>query len=967
MIKVLLTILVLIPSVLHARLGGKLLIDSMIAALPRAKEDTNKVLLLNKISFVFQNINPDQGVAYGTRGLQLASNLKWDKGIAFAANAIGVNYLNKADYDRALQYITRSLAINEAREDKKAIAANLGNIANIYQVRGDLPNALECQFKTLKIAEALNNGALIASCLMNIGGIYHDLGSIGKALEYDGKALKKFEDINDRVGVAKCLSNLGTCYYTLQDYNKALEYDFKSEALSDEIGDKFTAQIVTGNIGDIYGNLKKYDLALAYYARAMKISEELGDKEGVATAMGGTGHIYLEMVVNSAAPGPSATLDNAIAFLIKSKAVAAEISNLKLMIEINKSLSEAYRLAGRYKHALESYEGYMKLKDSIYSTNNKLKIANLSTQRETDLKNKQIEINALTAKSKRAEQVLYICSIGLLLVVIIIVLRNYRAQKEVNDRLGEEKLKTNSLMGELQQMLRQKDELAMRLEMAADMKSKFLGNISHELRTPVTLLTGMLQLMNEKNGKDRAYNDDQMSVAYNNSRRLQYMLNELLDVTRLEHSKAVVHSEVKEIAPVLKRIVLTFSGLATKDGLILEYADDAPRACAAIDEDKFEKTINNLIFNAIKFNEKGGYIKVLVQLAADRKHLEISVANSGKGIVAGDMERIFERYYQGSGNGANAGGLGIGLALVKEFTLLQGGDVHVTSRPGAGTQFTLRFPLAAETEINKDESDGMAELPACDWEYFAQRQKVLVVEDNAEMRYYLQEILADKVLLVTASNGAEALQWLECNTPDLIISDIMMPEMDGQELIRRIKLNEQFNKIPVITLTALAGMQNQLIMLRMGIDDYIVKPFNASELNVRVYNMLRNNNERKAYIALPAEQEVEDVDNIEADDFRARVTEFVLLRLKSNNVSVHDLDGELTMSERQLYRLAKSLTGCTPAQLVKEVRLQKAYELLTGGGINKIDDLARRVGFENTGYFSRQFLERFGKRPTEFL
>jgi signal transduction histidine kinase/DNA-binding response OmpR family regulator len=967
MIKVLLTILVLIPSVLHARLRGKLLIDSLIAALPRAKEDTNKVLLLNKISFVYQNINPDQGVAYGTRGLQMATDLKWDKGIAFAANAIGVNYLNKADYDKAIQYITRSLAINEGREDKKAVAANLGNIANIYQARGDLPNALECQFKTLRIAEALNNGALTASCLMNIGGIYNDLGSIDKALEYDGRALKKFEDINDRVGVAKCFSNLGACYYSLQEYNKALEYDFRSVALSDEIGDKFTAQIVTGNIGDIYGNLGKYDQALEYYARAMKISEELGDKEGVATAMGGTGHMYLEMAVNSAAPGPSTNLDNAIAFLTKGKAVAVEISNLKLLIEINKSLSEAYRLAGRYKDALESYEGYMKLKDSIFSTNNKLKIANLSTQRETDLKNKQIEINGLTAKNKRSEQILSICSIGLLLVVIIIVLRNYRAQKEVNTRLGEEKLKTNGLMGELQQMLRQKDELAMRLEMAADMKSKFLGNISHELRTPVTLLTGMLQLMNEKNGKDRAYNDDQMNMAYNNSRRLQYMLNELLDVTRVEHSNAVVHSEVMEIGPVLKRIVLAFSSLAIKDGLILEYADDAPGACAAIDEDKFEKIINNLVFNAIKFNKKGGYIKVRVQPAADKTHVEISVADSGKGIGAADIERIFERYYQGSSNGANAGGLGIGLALVKEFTLLQGGEVHVTSRPGAGTQFILRFPLLAEKEIKKDEPDGMAELPACDWEYFEQRQTVLVVEDNAEMRYYLQEILADKVLLATAGNGAEALQWLECNTPDLIITDIMMPEMDGQELIRRIKINEQYHKIPVITLTALAGMQNQLAMLRMGIDDYIVKPFNAGELNVRVYNMLRNNNERKVYVALPAEQNDGENDNIEAEEFRTRVMEFVLVRLKNATISVHDLAGELSMSERQLYRFAKSLTGCTPAQLVKEVRLQKAYELLTAGGINKIDDLARRVGFENTGYFSRQFLERFGKRPTEFL
>lgn len=194
-----------------------------------------------------------------------------------------------------------------------------------------------------------------------------------------------------------------------------------------------------------------------------------------------------------------------------------------------------------------------------------------------------------------------------------------------------------------------------------------------------------------------------------------------------------------------------------------------------------------------------------------------------------------------------------------------------------------------------------------------------------------------------------------------------MPEMDGEELVTCLKKNEHWKKMPIITLTALADAASRLNMLRLGVDDYIVKPFDATELRVRVYNLLTNMEERRQFENDPAEQKDLPLEGPEADDFRQRVTAIVLARMKAIDVSVHELANEMSVSERQLYRLAKSLTGCTPAQLVKEVRLQRAYELLLAGDIYKVDDVAKQVGFEDANYFSRQFYARFGKRPTEFL
>jgi DNA-binding response OmpR family regulator len=237
------------------------------------------------------------------------------------------------------------------------------------------------------------------------------------------------------------------------------------------------------------------------------------------------------------------------------------------------------------------------------------------------------------------------------------------------------------------------------------------------------------------------------------------------------------------------------------------------------------------------------------------------------------------------------------------------------------------------------------------------------------MRFYLKEILGEHVVIAEARHGGEALKWLQSNIPDLIISDVMMPEMDGPEFLMHLKRSTAYRRIPVVMLTARAAEEDLLHGLSLGVDDYIIKPFNARELKIRIHNLITNQEIRREWKQKPAEADELTVSAGPGEDelFMDKVRTFVEAHADHAALSIGDLCDHLAMSERQLYRKAATLTGMTPAQLIKEVRMKIAYRLLLERKVAKVADLAKRVGFENASYFSRQFEERFGRRPTEMI
>ncbi|MES2329701.1 MAG: response regulator [Bacteroidota bacterium] len=929
--KILLLLLLPVFSLSHGQ--GRHKLDSLLNLLTNNhsnRQDTVKVRILYQVASEYSWLFNDSANVYARAGLQLAEQIGDKYGEALCLYRIG------------------------------------GGVAGYNGNMGDL-------VKALKIFEQFDDKSHVAAVLDVIAGHYYNMERFDQALIYFERALGENEKIKDAFNTARTRSNLGETYGKLGNFSKALEYEIPVLQYFEKNGPIDRTGITLSNIGNAYLGLRDYNKALVYASASVRLFQSLHeDNYKLAFALSDMGHIYFTAANDNItrlhpdsllAANRQQNLAKAIYYYTEAHHVHERNPHF-IPTNIALRLANALAATGQYEQAFHYYREHDALKDSLISEDTRLKVSAAETRREADLKDRQIAINKVQEAGTKRDRWLYGIGLCLLGLVAALVWRNYISQKQANKRLGQEKEKADALAANLQESLVQKDALTAELSHAADMKTRFLANISHELRTPVTLLSGMMELM-----KDRTDNkDQQLDIAYNNSRKLQYMVEEILDLSRLETSEAKMNLDNREIAPLLNRMVHAFETFIAKENLSLNYREAGTHGvCVSVDERMLEKVVNNLVYNAIKFNEPGGWIKASALLSDDGKEFIFMIANSGAGIKGEDLPHVFERFYQGNTNTPKAEGVGIGLSLVQEFTLLMGGTVDVTSSRDLGTAFTLRFPVVSQAVQQPAVDHVITELPDKAWEQFASKQTVLIVEDNAEMRYYLREVLSGKVDLAEACNGRDALDWLKENKADLVITDLMMPEMNGEELITHLKNSDAHKKIPLITLTALADTKNQLNLLRLGIDDYIVKPFHAPELRARVYNLLYNQEERRRFETTPAEPDDISVESAEAQTFREQVTVFVLKRLRTMEVSVYDLAYELNMSERQLYRLAKNLTGCTPAQLVKEVRLQKAYELLLGGTIHKLTDVTKQVGFENPNYFARQFYERFGKRPTDFF
>jgi len=413
--KIYTILLFFFPLLAYAQKQEVKVIDSLLHQLPAAKDDTNKVTLLNELAGAYHTVDPHEGIKYGTQALELAGDLGWQPGIADANNTLGLNYQYKSDYPTASQYDFAALKLFEELKDKRNEAKILRRIAIIYQYEK-------------------NND---------------------KALEYNLKALKLYDETGDKQGLSATLSNIGIFYFFQQDYTKALEYDFKALKLCEELNMHEGIASNLQNIGDTYMHMRDYARSLVYAFKSLKLFEQFGDKYGIAIGLGNIGETYLAIAKDSLgkpAPdslipsGKAANLHKAIEYLTKSVTASKEIAQLDNIIEFSEYLSDAYELAGNYKAALASYKQYTLVNDSVYSATNSLKVKQSDHIHELELKDRDIQIAKLAIAKKRNERVFFIAGIGLLLVVIAIVLKNFNTLKKVNKLLSKEKKRSDDLL-----------------------------------------------------------------------------------------------------------------------------------------------------------------------------------------------------------------------------------------------------------------------------------------------------------------------------------------------------------------------------------------------------------------------------------------------------------------------------------------------------------------------------------------
>ena len=373
-----------------------------------------------------------------------------------------------------------------------------------------------------------------------------------------------------------------------------------------------------------------------------------------------------------------------------------------------------------------------------------------------------------------------------------------------------------------------------------ELKTRFFANVSHELRTPLTLMLGPIKSVLKRQNIDNKSHTF-LSTAEQNGHKLLKLVNEILDLNKLEAGKLALKEETVHFYSFIKRLTSSFMSYAESTNVLFLFDYQLEKDVhLLLDKHKLETILNNLLSNAFKFTPKDGKIEIKILEKTDK--IQILVKDTGRGIHPEDLPNIFDRFYQSKQKGAAEGGTGIGLALCKEFSELLGGKIWVESQYGEGAQFYVEIP---KTEILKTTSDvdyqisqeplTLASTPIKQTISFDKNKNtLLIVEDNASLQNYLKLILEEEYQIVTANNGAEALEILEKNKVNLIISDIMMPIMDGYALLKELKENNQYRSIPVIMLTAKADKEDKLNALRIGVDDYLLKPFDEDELLVRI-------------------------------------------------------------------------------------------------------------------------------------
>ena len=526
----------------------------------------------------------------------------------------------------------------------------------------------------------------------------------------------------------------------------------------------------------------------------------------------------------------------------------------------------------------------------------------------------------------------------------------------------------------MKQLMEQERREAERLHEFDQLKIKFLTNLSHEFRTPVSLIMGPLDNLGEKEADPDKQR--QLTMVKRNARRLLNLVNQLLDFRKLEEQELKLNCSETDIVAFLKETGESFRDIAERKQIRFTFKSELEHFHTMFDRDKIERVVFNLLGNAFKFTGKDGEVSLTITQPDPSGDIYILVSDTGIGLSPEEQRRIFDRFFQGNGNISIMNqGSGIGLSITKEFVRLHGGTIKVESEPGKGSIFTVCLPLERvqplALSIAKPHNGHEAPTPPAKANPSVTRVldqlTILLVEDNDDFRTYLRDNLNVYYKIIEAVDGKDGWQKAISRHPDVIVSDISMPNMDGIELSRKIKSDKRVSHIPVILLTALTENAYQLQGLETGASDYLTKPFPFEILNIKIRNLvLLNQRLRETYSRrLSVETPITAVQS-EDEKLMLKVTQYIESNLDSANLSVEELSKHVYMSHASLYRKIVDLTGETPVEFIRSVKLNKAADLLATSDL-KISEIGYAVGFTTPNYFTRAFRAKFNISPSEYM
>ncbi|PHN06104.1 tetratricopeptide repeat protein [Flavilitoribacter nigricans] len=823
-------------------------------------------------------------------------------------------YAEQGNYVAATQSGLAAIRLFEQKGDTKQVCRMLVYMGVLYRYQLQLDQSIDYYRQAEELAVTHDYDTLKASIWGNMGNVFHDQGDYDRALEYHQRSLEINTAFNNRQGMANSYHNIGLVYRIQKEYDKAIEYYEKSRIIDQEVG-----------------NLRNIGLS---YLEFTALHIEMGEYE------------------------------EALGYAEQTREIADQIASDRLRSQVLGYLPLIHASLGNTELALDYFHNYRDLSDSLQADALSQQIAEMQTRYGVDQQQKELDTQEAALKQQRW------LIIGLLALLLPGLFIAYLLFNRYKLRQRNRQLQLENQQFRLSADLKEQQNLD-------QMKSRFFANISHEFRTPLNLILAPLE--QERPAIPKA----EIGMMRRNAQRLLRLVNQLLDLARIEGGLMKVEKRDLELASYISNIARAFLPLAESKNIHFQMDIPERDYIAAVDVDKLEKIIYNLLSNAFKFTPEGGKVTIHVAIEGGRL-LRLSVSDTGIGIPEADRERIFERFYQVDESSTRAyEGTGIGLALIKELVDMQEGQISVDSQSGKGSTFTVIIPLEMKNgehqeiamesvlpELNAIYPEvGSAvsnELTTTDKPPVADLPLLLLVEDNADLRNYVSAQLADKFQLLVAVHGRQGLEMAREQVPDVIVTDVMMPEMDGLQLTKKLRSDQRTSHIPILLLTARDDGATKIKGFETGAEQYLVKPFGIDELTARVNSLLSQRDLLRQKFSREVVLQPESVSMNDHDaEFLQELIGIIEENIENESFTVEYLQREIGMSRMQLHRKLKALVNQSASEFIRSIKLKRAAQILLQPGI-QITEAAYQSGFNHLSYFAKCFKEQYGLSPSEY-
>ncbi len=928
------------------------------------------------------------GISNDLQGKQEEALERYREGLALAKkeglqneeanfyNNMGLVFRRQGKLTEAHDVYSKSILILEEQNNRKTLATTYNNLALVYLDQENIPLALEYFQKSLGISEELNDVRRKGLGYHNLGLLYEDQGDLEKALDYLKRSEKLFIEMNNKRYLASTYSNIGIVNKDLNKLDTALSYYEKALEVFFELEDEPSIAKAYINIGNIYKIRSDFNNGMYYYNKALPLIEKIDAKKDMSSLYFDIGSLYNKFDRHAEAKK----------WCDKSYVLAIDYDYLEERKNACECLRDAHKGLNNLLLAYNYQEEFYTIADSLREVENIEEVTRLAMRFEFDkerladslVREEEKLINEIAYQEdlnaeKARRNAFMIFGMGVMVLAAALLYRLYFIRR------------TNKKLAEKNKIIEREKQ---RAEESKRLKEQFFNNVSHEFRTPLTLILGPINRLLEK-VKDKDTRKD-IRILQRNANRLHSMINELLDLYKLESGKLKLEAKKTDITQFVNRYIQSFESFAKEKNIKLVYKALIGANRIYIDSVKIEKVLGNLLSNAFKFVDEGGQITVVVEEYAlhGKPGVKISVEDTGIGIPKEKMDNVFDRFYQVEDSlSRNYQGTGIGLSLSKELVELHRGSIWVESQEGIGTTFSFFLPSgsshlkpdeiieeSAKTELTESTEEPEPGEEALTETELVEHKKnglpiLLIVEDNPDMRAFIKEDFRNSFKVIEAGNGEEGLEKAINEIPDVIISDVMMPIMDGNKLCDRIKSDERTSHIPVVMLTARSSVEHRIEGLEKGADAYIAKPFDSRELQVTVRNLVAQRQKLREKFAASFKKgimlEAAEVTSMD-QQFMEKAVKVVEENISDHEFSVETFCGEIAMSRVQLHRKLKALTNQSTSKFVRTIRLKRSAELLSQQGAN-VTETAFKFGFNNMSYFAKCFQEEYGMTPSAYL